>query len=224
MVNNSFQKVIRERRSVRKFLPTPLKEEVIRAVLEDAQFSPSNCNTQPWDVHIVSGAKKDELVKALLDAYEKGNTSLDFTFDEKDFFGEYSRRQKAQGKAYYEALGVAREDYEGRKKAAANNFKMYDAPHVALLFMPSIGDDVRVAADIGMYGQSLLLALTARGIGSVPQTVLGMYADTVREVLGVSNEMKLLFGVSFGYPDKEAPANSLRLGRDPIEESVTFHR
>ncbi|MHC5534576.1 nitroreductase [Priestia megaterium] len=223
MVNNSFQKVIRERRSVRKFLPTPLKEEVIRAVLEDAQFTPSNCNTQPWDVHIVSGVKKDELVKALLEAYEKGNTSLDFTFDEKDFFGEYSRRQKAQGKAYYEALGVAREDYEGRKKAAANNFKMYDAPHVALLFMPSVGDDIRVAADIGMYGQSLLLALTARGIGSVPQTVLGMYADTVREVLGVSSEMKLLFGISFGYPDKESLANSIRIGRDPIEESVTFH-
>ena len=73
--------------------------------------------------------------------------------------------------------------------------------------------------DIGMYAQSFLLSLAARGIGSIPQTSVGMYADTIRQVLGVSDDMKLLFGVSFGYPDKEAKANSIRMGRDPIESN-----
>ena len=44
-------------------------------------------------------------------------------------------------------------------------------------------------------------------------------SDTIRQVLGVSDDMKLLFGVSFGYPDKEAKANSIRMGRDPIESN-----
>ncbi|MEY8742411.1 nitroreductase family protein [Bacillales bacterium AN1005] len=66
--------------------------------------------------------------------------------------------------------------------------------------MPVIGDNVRVASEIGMYAQSFLLALAARGIGSVPQTVLGFHAEVVREVLGVSKEMKLLFGISFWLP------------------------
>lgn len=43
-----------------------------------------------------------------------------------------------------------------------------------------------------MYAQRLLLSLAARGIGSIPQTSLGFFADVVREVLGVSAEFKLL--------------------------------
>jgi nitroreductase len=56
-----FRDVIRDRHSVRSFLPEPVPDAVIRAVLEDAQLAPSNCNTQPWQVHIVSGAKLDLL-------------------------------------------------------------------------------------------------------------------------------------------------------------------
>ncbi|WP_145323641.1 nitroreductase [Paenibacillus xylanexedens] len=224
MTAKSFQEVVRSRQSVRQFLSTPVKEEVIREVLEDAQYTPSNCNTQPWNVHIVSGDKKDELSKALLRANEEGNDTPDFTFDMNAFYGRYGERKNAHGKAYYESQGIAREDYKGRKQAAAQNYNFFNAPHVALLFMPSFGDNVRVASDIGMYGQSFLLALEARGISGIPQTALGFFADTVREVLGVSGELKLLFGISFGYPDKEAPVNSFRMGRDSIENSVTFHR
>ena len=120
-------------------------------------------------------------------------------------------------------MGIAREDHEGRQKEGLRNFTFFNAPHVALLFMPSFGDNVRVASDIGMYAQSFLLSLAARGIGSIPQTSVGMYADTIRQVLGVTHDMKLLFAVSFGYPDKEAKVNSIRMGRAPIESSVTFH-
>ena len=76
LVKNSFQEVIRSRQSIRQFLPTPVEEEVLREVLEDAQYTPSNCNTQPWDVHIVSGAKKEELSKAMIDTFKKGNPHL----------------------------------------------------------------------------------------------------------------------------------------------------
>ncbi|MCY8231660.1 nitroreductase [Priestia endophytica] len=224
MVNYSFQEVIRSRQSIRQFLSTPVEKEVLREILQDAQYTPSNCNTQPWDVHIVSGEKKEELSEALINAFKKEQFSPDFTFDTNDFYDRYAERQKEQGKTYYEALGIAREDQEGRHKGILRNFEFFNAPHVAFLFMPSVGDNVRVAADIGMYAQSFLLSLTARGIGSIPQTILGMSADTVRQLLGVSHDMKLLFGISFGYPDKEAKANSFRMGRDPIENSVTFHR
>lgn len=224
MLNNfSFQEVIRNRQSIRQFVTTPVKEEVLREILQNAQYAPSNCNTQPWDVHIVSGAKKEELSKALIEAFERGQSSLDFTFDMNEYYDRYSERQKEQAKTYYEALGIAREDQEGRKKEVVRQLGFFNAPHVAFLFMPSFGDNVRVASDIGMYAQSLLLSLSARGIGSVPQTFLGMNADTVRKVLGVSDNMKLLFGISFGYPDTEAKPNSFRMGRDPIESNVTIH-
>lgn len=219
----TFSETVRARRSFRAFHPKPVPDEVIAEVLQDARFAPSNCNTQPWQVHIVSGAKRDALSTALHEANRQGRLSPDFSWDEGAFHGRYLERHREHGKLYYENLGVAREDRQRRDEAAAVNFSFFHAPHVALLFMPVFGDSVRVAGDLGMYGQTFLLALAARGLGGVPQTVLGLYADVVREVLGVSDAFKLLFGISFGYPDEAAPGNRQRVGRDPLSANVTLH-
>lgn len=219
----NFHDVIRARHSVRSFLPKPVPEPVLRSVLEDAQHSPSNCNTQPWEIHIVSGAKRDALSRALLAADEQGRLTPDFSFSTSDFHGVYKERSSAQGAAYYQALGISREAYDERRTASLRNLEFFNAPHAALLFMPVMGDNVRVAGDIGMYAQTLLLSLTAHGLGGIPQTMLGFYADTIREVLGIDPSLKMLFGISFGYPDESSPANSYRIAKAPIEESVTFH-
>ncbi|MFC4563417.1 nitroreductase [Nocardiopsis mangrovi] len=220
----SFTDIVRARRSVRGFVPDPVPAADIRAVLEDAQRAPSNCNTQPWQVHIVSGARRDALSARLLEADRDGRTSPDFSFDYADFGdGTYRRRAREQGAAYYRSLGVERSDAHGRHAAALRNLEFFDAPHVALLFMPRFGDGVRVAGDMGMYAQTFLLALQARGLAGIPQTMLGFYADVVREALGIQPEMKLLFGVSFGWPDPQGPANRYRMGRVPLHESVVAH-
>lgn len=218
-----FDDVVNGRHSVRNFRSDPVPEAVLHSVLEDAQRSPSNCNTQPWLIHIVSGAKRDELSKALLEADEAGRFSLDFSFSADDFHGVYKERLKAQGASYYQALGIARGDRDQRRTTSLRNLDFFGAPHAALLFMPEIGDSVRVGADVGMYAQTFLLSLTAHGLGGIPQTMLGMYADTVREVLGIDPSQKMLFGMSFGYPDQAAVSSEYRIGKVPIEESVTFH-
>lgn len=219
-----FRDVVRERHSVRNFLPQPVPEAILRSVLEEAQRSPSNFNTQPWQTHIVSGAKRDALSKAILAADDAGQLSPDFSFDISDFQGIYRERSREQGAAYYQAIGVKREEYEQRRDASRRNLTFFGAPHVALLFMPEVGDNVRVAGDIGMYAQTLLLSLTAHGLGGIPQTMLGFYADTIREALGIDPSLKLLFGISLGYPDREHPANQYRINKAPLGESVTFHQ
>ncbi len=220
----SFIDVVRARHCCRGFLRQPVPDAVIEEVLKDAQCAPSNCNTQPWATHIVSGAKVGELSQALFKAAGEGRYSPDFSFDQAAFSGRYAERIAEQGKAYYGALCVARDDEQSRIAAVALNYSFFDAPHVALLFMPSIGDNVRVAGDIGMYGQNFLLSLVARGLGGVPQTSLGFFAGTIREALGVPDDMKLLFGISFGYPDLKAAGNSFAMPHDPIAMNVTFHR
>ena len=52
---------IRERRSVRGFLPKPVPRDVLEEVLTLAQHAPSNCNVQPWRVYIASGDTLDKL-------------------------------------------------------------------------------------------------------------------------------------------------------------------
>lgn len=221
--SRTFHNVVRKRKSCRGFLQDPVPSSIITSVLEDAQHSPSNCNTQPWNTHIVSGKTLKELSSILLRDNALGNYTPDFSFSNDHFYGTYSDRQKAQGKAWYEGMGVARGDQEERKAVEQLNYKFYHAPHAAFLFMPSFGDNVRVAADIGMYAQTFLLSLTAHGLAGIPQTGLGFFAEQVREVLNVSTDFKLLFGISFGYADPSAQGNSIKMGRDPISQNATFH-
>lgn len=115
----SFQKTVRTRRSFRGFLPTPVPDQVLREVLEDAQNAPSNCNTQPWHTHIVRGAKLSELSDALHAKNDAGAFTPDFSFDMEEYFEPYRARQKAQGKAYYEAMNVMRADAAGRHRPPA---------------------------------------------------------------------------------------------------------
>ncbi|MGX1564661.1 nitroreductase [Streptomyces sp. NPDC055506] len=193
-------------------------------MLEDAQTAPSNCNTQPWTVHVVSGAPRNALSKQLLKADEEGRLSCDFTFSYSDFGeGAYLDRAHDHAATLYQALGIPRSDRSQRKAAARENLAFFDAPHVAFLFMPTFGDGVRAAGDIGMYAQNFLLSLAARGLDGIPQTMLGFYADVVREFLGVPEELRLLFGISFGTADPAASVNGFRMGRVPLEQSVVLH-
>jgi len=218
-----FHAVVRDRHSVRKFLPQPVSDSLLRTVLEEAQCAPSNCNTQPWQVHIASGAARDALSEAIIAAENAADYSRDFSFSVDDYPGVANRRAKDQGALYYKAIGIAREAKVDRQTAARHNLSFFGAPHVALLFMPSVGDNVRVASDMGMYAQTFLLSLVANGLGGIPQTMLGSYAETIRKMLGIDESLKMLFGISFGYPDETAAANRYRIGRSPIEESVIFH-
>lgn len=220
----TFKEVLRLRKSCRGFLETPVPDKIITSVLEDAQLAPSNCNTQPWETHIVSGDKLKELSEALLRENKAERFSPDFSFDTDDYHGRYKERYFTLGKTMYEAFDVKRDDKERRKEVSDLNYKFFNAPHIAIPFMPSFGDNVRVGGDIGMYGQTFLLSLTAHGLAGIPQTALGFFAGTIREILNVPSELKMLFGISFGYADPNAPGNSFKLGRDPITSNVTFHQ
>ena len=220
----TFKEVLRLRQSCRGFLETPVPDDMITSVLEDAQLAPSNCNTQPWETHIVSGEKLKELSEALLRENKAERFSPDFSFDMEEYYGRYKERYFNLGKTMYEAFDVKRDDKEGRKDVSDLNYKFFNAPHLAIPFMPSFGDNVRVGGDIGMYGQTFLLSLTAHGLAGIPQTSLGFFARTIREILNVPQELKMLFGISFGYADPTAPGNSFKLGRDPITSNVIFHQ
>ena len=60
---------ITSRRSIRAFLPTPVQREEIEAILAVASRAPSGTNTQPWKVHVLTGAAKERLSAAILAAH-----------------------------------------------------------------------------------------------------------------------------------------------------------
>ncbi len=57
---------IRTRRSVRKYAPDPVPDELLRQVLEAARWAPSWANTQCWEVVVVRDPERKKALSELL--------------------------------------------------------------------------------------------------------------------------------------------------------------
>lgn len=215
-----FKALLQSRHSVRGFLPHAIDDDSLQQVFTVAGHAPSNCNTQPWQTAVVSGDCCDRLRDKLSEAMAKGVVQMDFPYDGK-YAGVYRERQIDSAKQLYSALGIPRDDKAGRGAAFMRNFRFFDAPHVAFVFLPE-PFGVREAADVGMFAQTLMLAMNAAGIACCPQTSLSFHCDIVREELGLPEHFKLLFGISFGYEDTEHPANNARPARAALADAVQF--
>ena len=71
------------------------------------------------------------------------------------------------------------------------------------------------ALSVGMFLQTLLLALTERGLGSCVEVSIAGYPEIVRAQLAIPAELSILCGLAVGYPDPDFPANKLHIGREP---------
>ncbi|WP_245746425.1 nitroreductase [Nocardia altamirensis] len=215
------ERLIRNRRAVRAFHPDPVPDDTMQAIFSLAAAAPSNSNTQPWTVEVVSGAARDRLSEALVAADARKHLSVDFPYADELYSEVHQQRRKDFGEKMYTALGIAREDRAARDAHNAESLRFYGAPHVALVCAPANADP-RMAADVGMYGQTLLLAMTAYGVASCPQGLIGFYGNTIRETLQIRTG-KVLFGVSFGYALDCAPVNHIRIARADLAETTRFH-
>ncbi|MEP5566410.1 MAG: nitroreductase [Halioglobus sp.] len=216
-----FAQVVEGRRSLRAFKPEPVSDELLTKAFQVAQRAPSNCNTQPWLVHVASGESVEKLRSEMSDRFMAGDMSMDFPYD-GSYEGVYKERQHGSAQALYDSVGIERSDKAARHVQFMRNFTFFDAPHVAFFFLPE-PFGLREAADLGMYAQTVMLSLTAHGLGSCPQTALSFQADLIRETLNVDASNKLLFGLSFGYPESDAPINACLTDRARLDDTVTFH-
>ncbi len=221
MTDISLEDAIRSRRSVRGFLPDPVPQPLLEKVFELAQWAPSGTNIQPWQVYVASGSIRDTMRAELIRrASEREQAKPDHT-DKGKLGDPWRERRRDCAKALYTAMNIDWEDKAGRGRAAFRNFELFDAPHVAFICMDEVFGK-SAAADVGMYAQTLMLALTANGLASCAQGTMAHYPDLVRDTFGLGPEVKVLFGISFGYEDPTVAANSARTTRAPLSESVVF--
>ena len=217
----SVEEAIDSRRSVRGYVDRPVPREILTKVFEMAQHAPSNCNIQPWVVMVASGPARDRIRQRLIDGVINGVPSNpDFDYPGR-FEGDYRRRQVDCAVALYEKMGIGREDHAGRARASLRNFELFDAPHVAFIGMHK-DFGATVAIDVGVYLQSLMLAMTTHGIACCAQGSMRYYPDIVREEFLGHDDIRILVGISFGYEDPAVPANAARTTRDDISINVTF--
>ena len=207
---------IRERHSTRMFLPQqPVPRVLVEEALALAVHAPSNSNIQPWHMVFASGPARDRLAKALLEAAHRGPPNIPPLPESFQHF------RRELGVEVYGSMGIAREDKEGRAVAVMRNFEFFRAPLAGIV---CIHRDLGPAdaMSVGMFLQTLLLALTARGLGTCVEVSTAGYPEVVRAQLAIPAELLILCGLAVGYPDPEFPANKLHIGREAIEKNVVF--
>lgn len=217
---SSFEELVRARRSVRGFRPDLVPEELIREALEIAQWAPSNCNVQPWRITMASGEARDRVSKAMVEAFYRGD------FDIPDhpvevFHDEYRKWQISCAVELYGHMGIARDDKPGRIAAAARNYELFDAPHLAVVCMDK-KFGVGTALTVGMWMQTFLLALEERGVQSCAMAALRGFPEVLRRELEIPDHHAVLCGIAIGYEDADVPANATRQPRAPLEDNVTW--
>jgi len=208
---------IQTRQSVRGFKPDPIARDVLDKILQAVSNSPSYTNTQPWEVAMVTGKKKDELGRKLLElARAKAPTHPDLPMP-KGWPAALEARSREHGARRLATLGVARDDQEGREKLRLMNFDFYGAPCAAFLFMDgSLGE--WSIFDMGLFAQTLILAAHSFGVESCLQASVTNYAPEIKKFLGLAESKKLVICIALGYPDKSAKLNTyLSLKQKPDE-------
>ena len=215
-----FLDVVSRRRSMRDFKSDPVPREIIESVFGAAQRAPSNCNTPPWFVHVVTGETLEQLRQELPAKFAAGEIALDFPYAGQ-YEGVYKERQYASAAALYDSLGISRDQKAERNAWFMRNFSFFDAPAVAFFTLPT-GFGLREACDLGMFAQTVMLGLTAHGLGSCPQTALAVLANVLRPALSLGDHEQLMFGMSFGYPNDTA-VNEVTTERASLADVVTYH-
>ncbi|VXD04447.1 Nitroreductase NfnB [Pseudomonas sp. 9AZ] len=217
-----FSAIVHGRKSVRAFLPDPLPQKLIRELLALASWAPSNCNTQPWMVHVASGDTIVRLTEELTRDSAASGITPEVPYNAQAYPAALQTRMVEHLGNQQHAFGIAREDKDARNKLRDNNLRFFGAPHVVFVYMPDFGNE-REAADIGMFAQTFMLALEAHGLAGVPQTSVGMYAAPIRRVLNPSPNHKLLFTISFGREDVDARGARLVQERTSVDQFAVFH-
>ncbi len=216
---------IRSRRSVRAFRPDPVPQDVIRDLLEVSLRAPSGTNTQPWRVHVLTGATKQRLSEEILKAYWDPEANAQHT-EEYDYYPQewrdpYLSRRRKVGYDLYELLGIGKGDKERMRAQHARNYQFFDAP-VGLIF--TIERVMRQGSwlDYGMFLQNIMVAARGRGLDTCPQAAFTQYHRIIEEVLELPDEEMVVCGMSLGYEDREKVENQLVTEREPVEQCVQF--
>ena len=208
--------LLMERHSCRAFRPDAVADDVIARIVSAAGRAPSWCNAQPWHLIVTRDAETERLREALVAAALSQPEAPDVPGPE-GYTGAHQQRRRTCGWQLYEAVGVTKGDREGSARQALENFRLFGAPHTAIL---TSGRELGTygALDSGGFLMAFCLAAQALGLATVPQAAVAFQSPVVREVLNVPEDRLILCAISFGYEDPAHPANGFRTDRAALDE------
>ncbi len=177
---------IRSRRSIRRFRPDPVPREVLEKILDLAQWAPSAMNQQDWRFIVVSGERKEALLKITASAFESFRPVLEKNFPDKPQVIDASRK-------FFETYG--------------------NAPVIIMAYGGRFPTGKEDPYSVSLAVQNLLLAAHDAGLGAVWADAAVFFKEKeMNELMGMEGR-KLVCLVPVGYPAESPKAPPRKEGR-----------
>ena len=216
---------ITSRRSIRAYLPTPVPRQTIEEILAVAARAPSGTNTQPWKVHVLTGAARqrlsDRICAAHDDPAQRSQHTEEYAYYPTEWRSPYVDRRRKVGWDLYSLLGIAKTDKARMHAQHARNYAFFDAP-VGLIFTIDRVMQQGSWLDYGMFLQSIMVAARGRGLDTCPQAAFTQFHRIISEELQLPPEEMVVCGMALGHADPKAIENTLVTEREPVAGFARF--
>ena len=219
------------RGSKRDYKDTPVPKELLTKIMEQAMRVATTADTQAYEVAIFGGEvmkkiKKEYMEKVLADE----PINPDMEYKPSEWPEPYASRRAAldspiHGPTVFNLLDIDYYAPDARKqfniKGCAN---LFGAPNGIIISLDRVLGmfEPWCLLDCGGLMQAILLLAHNHGLGAVPQMQIVAYPDVLRKYLNIPPSKKIIVGMSIGYPT-DAPVNTYRSLRSPVEEVVTWY-
>ncbi|RHX84210.1 nitroreductase [Leptospira stimsonii] len=217
----SVEEAVLTRHSIRDYESKPIEEAILQDLFQKSLRAPSWKNSQPWKVHVVSGARRETMAKLLVERAKKGEPVPD-TIWPASFPANAKKRMFDLGMKIYGVAGIERKDKDARDHFMLRNFEFFGAP-TAVFITTEFDLNFYIALDIGCYLNTLMLLARGYGLGSVPQAALSAFPEVVRSELNLSESEKVVCGLSLGYPMADSNLNRFHTPREALGELLKFY-
>ena len=212
-MNNWWKKGINK-----KFLPNEIPEEIISKIIQVSLNSPSWCNSQPWNVYIVSGKPLEEIKKEWLSENEKGEKGYsDLPPVHRTEFSEGCQKSMEDGLLVFKEATKDSELTIFWKKT----IQSFNTPNIVYLTLNNRHSKWS-CYDLGAFGIALMLAIKNYGIDSVVTYELAKYLDVLRKYAKIPENEKICVWIALGYEDKNDIINQFRVKKNSIDETCHF--
>ena len=211
--------IMKQRRSIRKYLDKPVSRADIEDLIRYAGSAPSAINLQPWEYVVTYGEEKDRLIRRLKKVHAMKNVSCgpgtSTPLPKK--IADRSRRALKVMEPQIAKLNVPFNQF-----IEEGSCSFYGAPVVIIVLMDKIFPNLRYL-DVGLSASYLFLAAEAKGLSTCPVGLITEYGDDIKDVLNIPEEKEVLLAISLGYEDETAPENDFKTDREPLNEILTWY-
>ena len=212
---------IKERKSIRHFLPEIPSRAIILECLEAASWAPNPTSQQPWKFIVLTNDALKTVCRVIEDNFTEAAAKMAGHTVPAVSDSVASTLKERKDRSFGEMLSFLKGKNVDLQAIGKGNFIFHNAP-MGILFATYPCKDQNFLKSTIAAMQTFLLAATARGLGTCWMNAVSICQEYIKEALNLEPELILVDGVAVGYPVADSPLNQIPRHRLPVEEVTVF--